>query len=77
TRYHSKTTIAAPIESRINFNPDEPRPSAQSRRKLSQSIRRRTREGLGQQLDTGIDASIMDDGIAGVTGRKQHLRKPC
>jgi len=42
TRYHPETTIAAPNECRLNFKPDEQRSSAQSRRKLSQSIRRRT-----------------------------------
>jgi transposase InsO family protein len=44
-RGHSKAPIAASNESRLNFKPDEPKSSAQSRRKLSQCIRRRTRAG--------------------------------
>jgi hypothetical protein len=42
TRYHPQSTIAAPNESRLNFCSIEPRASARSHRKLSQSIRRRT-----------------------------------
>lgn len=40
--HHPETTIAAPNESRLTSNPDDPRASAHSSRKLSQSIRRRT-----------------------------------
>jgi transposase InsO family protein len=46
TPNHPKTTIAAPNESRLNFKPDEPRASARSRQKLSQSIQRRTPVGV-------------------------------
>ncbi len=31
------------------------------------------REGLGQEVDIGIEPAVMDDGIAGIAGGEQHL----